>query len=313
LLRGLYLVADDLTVRDVAVHDCAHHGIHGSDTGGSLTLECVEVARCGEGLQKHQIYVGSDNVKFPHAVFRMTHCYIHDSNGGNNVKSRVGRNEIYYNWIGGARFHELDLIGADAGAQPGKADLVREDSDVVGNVFVKSATSQGGLARLGNDGSGASNGRYRFVNNTVVLPEKFLSYVIRLRLPIQSVEWHNNVVTRDGGGPVKFLDSAKSVSGANNFFPTGTKLLPPTLTGTIFGRDAKFADAAHGDFTPAAGSPLLGAAKFPTQSPVEFPFMNPLVKPASEPPLPGHATATPRTNAADLGAFAGRIQPSTKR
>ncbi|MFM2295167.1 MAG: hypothetical protein RLZZ350_1580 [Verrucomicrobiota bacterium] len=306
LARGLYLVADDLTVRDVWIHDCAHHGIHESDTGGSLTLESVEVSHCGEGLQKHQIYVASDNVKFPYAVFRMTHCYLHDGNGGNNVKSRVGRNEIYYNWIGGAKFHELDLIGADAGVQPGKAELVREDSDVVGNVFVKVSGSQGGFARLGNDGSGASDGRYRFVNNTVVLPTNFLGYVIRLRLPIQSVEWHNSVVTRIGGGPVRFLDAVKGVGGANNFFPTGTKLLPPTLTGNIFGRDAKFVDVANGDFTPAPDSPLLGAARFPTESPAEFPFESPLAEPASEPPLPGHANAAQRTDTADLGAFAGR-------
>ena len=40
------------------------------------------------------------------------------TNGGNAVKSRAQRNEIYYNWIEGAVYHELELIGPDpAGRQ----------------------------------------------------------------------------------------------------------------------------------------------------------------------------------------------------
>jgi len=36
---------------------------------------------------------------------------VHDGNGGNGVKSRAERNEIYYNWIEGSLYHELELIG----------------------------------------------------------------------------------------------------------------------------------------------------------------------------------------------------------
>ena len=71
----------------------------------------------------------------------MQHCYVHDGNGGNNVKSRAERNEIYYNWIEGAVYHELELIGPDRRAAAGwSEDLAREDSDVVGNVLRKTAT-----------------------------------------------------------------------------------------------------------------------------------------------------------------------------
>ncbi|MFM2082053.1 MAG: hypothetical protein RL380_744 [Verrucomicrobiota bacterium] len=305
LLRGLYLAADDLTVRDVTVHDCFYHGIHSSDIAGSLTLDRVEVHHCGRSSGDHQIYVASDNYRFPGAVFRMTHCYVHDGNGGNNVKSRVGRNEIYYNWIAGAYYNELDLLGADYTAQPGTENLVREDADVVGNVFVKSAASLGTFARLGNDGVGASDGRYRFVNNTVVLPDNFATYVFRLRFPIQSVELHNNVFTKLGGGAVDFMDSTASVSGANNFIPTNSLLVAAALAGTVFGTDPLFVDAASGDFTPAAGSPLLDSSQLPTSSPVDFPFINPLAEAASLPPLRvlGNPVARQNNGAADLGAL----------
>ena len=52
-------------------------------------------------------------VAHPGSVFRMEHCWVHDGNGGNGVKSRAERNEIYYNWIEGSYYHELELIGPD--------------------------------------------------------------------------------------------------------------------------------------------------------------------------------------------------------
>ena len=47
----------------------------------------------------------------------MRFSYVHDANGGNSVKSRAARNEIHYNWIEGALYHELDLIGAELYAE----------------------------------------------------------------------------------------------------------------------------------------------------------------------------------------------------
>src|SRR6185503_6192119 len=98
-------------------------------------LEYVEVHHCGGGTGDHQIYMASDEVAHPGAVFRMQYCYVHDANGGNSVKSRAERNEIYYNWIEGALYHELELIGPDPnGAQSSwTVDLKREDSVIVTN------------------------------------------------------------------------------------------------------------------------------------------------------------------------------------
>ena len=109
-------------------------GILGADWGsGSLTVEHSEVYRCGGGDRLHQIYTSADQDNYPDSVFRLQYSWIHDANGGNNVKSRAARNEIYYNRIEGAYYHELELIGAECCAE----SVVREDSDVVGNLLVK--------------------------------------------------------------------------------------------------------------------------------------------------------------------------------
>ena len=133
--RCFYHHGDDITLRDSVIHDCPRHGLLGADTdSGSLLMEYVEVFKCGGGTQDHQVYMATDEMTHPGAVFRMQYCFLHDGNGGNNVKSRAERNEIYYNWIEGALYHELELIGPDpAGGAP--EILKREDSDVVGNVL----------------------------------------------------------------------------------------------------------------------------------------------------------------------------------
>jgi len=155
--RGIYHQADDLTIRDVVVHDCPNQGILGADQGsGDITMAYVEVYACGSGDRNHQIYMATDEIHYPGSVFRMQYCYIHDGNGGNNVKSRAERNEIYNNWIENAYYHELELIGPDGG-DGGDAGLAREDSDVVGNVLRKTSRN-GFVTRVGGDGTGQTNG-----------------------------------------------------------------------------------------------------------------------------------------------------------
>ncbi|HEY0883018.1 MAG TPA: hypothetical protein VGD87_15865, partial [Archangium sp.] len=142
--RCFYMHGDELVLRDSVIHDCPAHGVLGSDQGsGSFLMEFVEIYRTGNGTGQHQVYMATDEIQHPGSVFRMQHCFIHDGNGGNNVKSRAERNEIYFNWIEGASIQELELIGPDPnGARAGwTIDTAREDSDVVGNVLKKGNTS----------------------------------------------------------------------------------------------------------------------------------------------------------------------------
>jgi hypothetical protein len=115
---GVGVYADNITIRDCIIHDC-RNGILGYGLGtGDVLVEYCEIYNCGGEKNAdfdfaHQIYMATDEVAHPNAVFRLQHSYIHSAKGGNNVKSRSGRNEIYYNWIEGARYHGLEMIGPD--------------------------------------------------------------------------------------------------------------------------------------------------------------------------------------------------------
>ena len=193
-LRCLFVHADDLVLRDLLIHDCPNHGIEGGGYGGgTITLEYSEVHHTGRGALQHQIYVATDERAHLGAKFVMRFNWIHDATGGNNVKSRAERNEIYFNRIEGALYHELELIGpdpADAGVTENQAV---ENSDVVGNVFAKGGGhSSFWIARIGGDGTGQTYGRYRFVHNTFVLASDSAG-AFRVFDGIDSFEAHNNV------------------------------------------------------------------------------------------------------------------------
>jgi hypothetical protein len=316
--RGIYHQSDDLIVRNVVVHHC-HTGLMGADNGsGSLLLEYAEFYGNGSGTQVHQIYMATDEETHPGSVFRMQFCYIHDGTGGNSVKSRAERNEVYYNWIEGAMYHELELIGPDpAGGVP--ADMKREDSDVVGNVLWKKTTPTGGQAnfyvvRFGGDGTGETFGRYRFVNNTVMMGS---SAVFRLFDGIESVEIHNNVFHRPGGGSAPLVRTAEAVwsggeviAGRNNWIHEDLTTVPLQWTGTLTGPDPGFENVNGNDLRPNAGSPLVDNGAPAPESPAGHPFADPLFPPGFEPPrrallLPGSSPPRITDGEMDIGAFEG--------
>ncbi|MBK7428195.1 MAG: hypothetical protein IPI60_14845 [Saprospiraceae bacterium] len=316
--RGIFHQAKDLTIRDCYVHDCPAHGILGADQGaGSLLLEYTEVTKCGSGTSQHQVYMATDQINNPGSVFRMQFCYIHEATGGNNVKSRAERNEIYFNWVEGAFYHELELIGADFNADGGNPQLAREDSDVVGNVLIKRSTLAGNeinfsVTRIGGDGTGASHGRYRFVNNTIICGT---GAVFRIFDQLQSAEFHNNVLYNPSGVPrfkrtveAIWIEGMEIIAGQNNWLETGILEVPAGISGTIFGSDPGFQDLNNNILIPIAGSPLINSGNLPTSSPAGFPFPNPLPSPTHHPPSGTWMSPeenTPRfiVNIIDIGAF----------
>lgn len=305
--RCIFHHAHNITIRDSVVHDCPGHGILGADSdSGSLTMEYVEVYNSGSGTTRHPVYIATDESAYPGAVFRMQHCYIHDGIGGNNVKTRAQRNEIYYNWIEGAVYKELELIGPDGQDE----DLAREDSDVVGNVFRKTQTQY--AVRIGGDGTGQTWGRYRFVNNTFLLAQNS-SAAIHIFDGIESVEMHNNIFYRVGGGSVQIVrdDGAWAggvvISGTKNSAPQGSTI-PAGLTQTILQNNPGFVNAGALDFRLSSSSPLLNVGVSVTASPAGHAFPSPLALPLYHPPMhgiqaAGTAEARGAVGAVDLGAF----------
>jgi Calx-beta domain len=312
--RCLFLQGDDLLVRDTVVHDCPHHGILGADQDtGDVTLEHVEVHHNGSGTQYHQVYMSADQDAFPNAVFRMRFSYVHDANGGNSVKSRAARNEIHYNWIEGALYHELDLIGSELYAD----DAAREDSEIVGNVLVKSAASTGRIARIGGDGTGDANARYRFAHNTMILGAAS-GTAIAIQDHAESLQLSDNVIYRQGGGAPVLVRTAEAQgttlhAGQNNWVPTGSAPRPE-WTGTISGTSPGFTNLGAWNLVPTVGSAIHDAGVLPTSGPAGAPFPNPLVAPLFHPPartvgLPGSEQARPSTPPIDIGAYEANGAP----
>lgn len=301
---GIVNKANNTVIRDVVVHGVGNQGLLGTDSeSGSLTLESSEFYNNGNGLYSHQIYMATDETMYPGSVFRMQYCYVHDGAGGNNVKSRSERNEIYYNWIEGAFYHELDLIGPDGQDE----NLAREDSDVVGNVLVKH--SEWRIARIGGDGTGNTSGRYRFVNNTMVLGPTS-EVAIGLQFTVESLEMHNNVIFRTGGSGGRIWNHADPLGpeavffGSNNWIQDGLTEIPPEFTGTIGGTDPGFTDAATFDFRPVEGSLLVDAGSSSTSIATPA-FVDPLPLPLQVPPARALGTEGDRAQDAtpDIGAF----------
>ncbi len=316
--RCLFHESDDLVLRDLLVRDCPAQGILGADIGsGDLLLEFSEVTRCGSGDRQHQIYVTTDQVNYPGSKVRIQHCFIHDAKGGNNIKSRAERNEIRHNWIEGAYYHELELIGPD----PGGVDdgwnpkLKREDSEVVGNVFRKVATDAGNnpdfaVFRIGGDATGESHGRYRFLHNTVLAGT---GAVFRCFDSLESVEMHNNVFHRPGGG-LNLMRTAEAnwtqgqavIAGTNNWITTGAANVPAAWSGTLQGDDPGFRDFPALDFRPDSAGALRDAADPEPTGPEEALFPEPLAVPEFSPPLHTvHRTPLPRPHVGtpDVGAY----------
>ncbi|MFO0615296.1 MAG: hypothetical protein U0414_22070 [Polyangiaceae bacterium] len=302
--------ADDVTVRNVVVHDCPNHGILGTDEeSGSALFEYVEVYHTGTGDHHHQIYMATDETMYPGSVFRLQHSYIHDGNGGNSVKSRSERNEIYSNWIEGddPGYHLLDLIGPD-GQDP---SLAREDSDVVGNVLVQHG--QWNISRFGGDGTGETGGRYRFAFNTIVLGPNAQAF--RAQDSVESVEISNNVFySPDGNAPDLLRDpegnwttGSRTLAGANNLFST-TFPTADELTNSIVVADPGFADFVGFDLVPVKGSPLVDAADANAKGPAGLEIPKPQVIPIYVPPRRGidaGLAAAPRNMVGppDIGAY----------
>jgi hypothetical protein len=302
--QGLVHKADDVVVRDVVVHGVGSHGLLGTDSeSGSLTIEGCEFYANGNGLYDHQIYMATDESTYPGSVFRLQRSYVHDGAGGNNVKSRAERNEIYYNWIEGAVYHELDLIGPD-GQDEG---LAQENSDVVGNVLIKH--SEWRIARIGGDGTGNTAGRYRFVNNTMVLGD-LSETAIGLQETVESLELHNNVVIRVGAAGASLVRHSEPSGpdpvfvGSRNWIADGFVDVPPGFGDGLGGADPGFIDLASFDLRPQGGSPLIDAGTAATTA-LNPGVPGPLVAPMFVPParMLAGPLERPADDGLDIGAF----------
>jgi hypothetical protein len=327
--RGPANSTRDITIKDVYLYDCPSHGfLSNDDTSGSMFLSHVEIARCGEGLYDHAIYLttGVDNPILQNAVVQIQYSYIHDSRGGNLIKLRSKFNKIYYNWLesppdNGSQvtYYELQLIGPDDGSG-GSAGNPR-NSDVVGNVFVKNNGLDSSV-QVGGDGTGASFGQNRFVNNTWLL-NGTRKQAINVRYRIKSLELENNVfANRTGGGVTvvgerdgpNWLSSPRPLTGKANWVAANS-LVPPEFQNTVVGtsNDPGFISLAGLDLRPNTGSALLNNGTATPLIPAGNTFPLPFALPTFEPPVrqakQNLQDARASDGAIDIGAFEANTPP----
>lgn len=337
----IFSEAHNVTVRDVVIRDCPAHGILAADQlSGSFTLEYSEIRNTGSSSNRHPIYMQSDEVAFPGSVFRMRHNYIHSGKGGNLVKVRHERSEIYYNWLEGSAYQAIELIGPDCWMQQSgwNADLKREDADVVGNVIIQSG-SWANAIRIGGDLNGRSQGRVRLVNNTILFTRSGAANAVMVQLGAGSLEMHNNIVHQTtSGAPVVVKEnnsagtpepcepqssaawsSGRKVAGSNNWVKTGSDV-PPEWTSTVAGSDPALANIGQSQLRPLTTSALIGRGGNPPATPSAFPFPSPLAIPLFDPPLRAkmaigaqvnRVLTSGRISIGALEASAGGTQPQT--
>ena len=324
--RCVFHEADDITLCRTHVHDCPRHGILGADQGsGTLVLSQVEVSRCGGTIAgenlKHPIYVATDPVMYPEAVFRVEHSFIHDNQGGNAVKSRARRTELYENWIesNAGMYYSVELVGYEK--FPAEPPL---DSDVVGNVLVHESTW--GM-RFGGDGTGSSRGRVRFAFNTVVLAGSEWQAdapVFRFADEIDAFDAFDNVFFSLAGGELrlvrdddaKWLRGQRTIGGSHNWVPTGSTGVPADWRATLLGVAPGFgatASVAGLDLVVTGASPLRYAGTADTRGTPGMEIAAPRLLPSGEPPRQRPASfasmsAEPRPGEANptVGAHAAR-------
>ncbi|MFC1585610.1 right-handed parallel beta-helix repeat-containing protein [Fibrobacterota bacterium] len=313
---GIGIYSDEVIIRNCIIRDCPRDGIMGYGSGtGNVTVEYTEIYGCGRNGSPaaHQIYMATDESSHPGSVFRVQHCYLHDGSGGNNIKSRSERNEIYYSWVGTSALHSMELIGIDpADNRSTSQGTAREDSDIVGCVV--QVGSSMACARIGGDGTGDTNGRYRFVNNSFVLPGR--GDVIRMYDGSQTLEMHNNVIYNlSGASNTNILSdgnanwaNGRQVMGSNNWVQSGSRNIPSEWEGTIIGDDPGFVNEDNGDFTLESNSPLVNAGNSDPGTFSSYPFPNPLWPVQYVPPTSFEVNALPlgRSNASgntDIGAY----------
>jgi hypothetical protein len=182
----------------------------------------------------------------------------------------------------------------------------------VGNVLVKSAASTGGIARIGGDGTGDANARYRFAHNTMILNAASPT-AIRIQDHVQSLQLSDNVIYRQGGGAFTVVRTAEQVgtashAGQNNWIASNATGTRPEWTGTVAGTTPGFTNLGSWNLVPLAGSAIHNTGVLPTTGPAAAPFPNPLAAPLFHPPsrtigLPGSEQARPAGDTIDIGAY----------
>lgn len=259
-----------IRIREDLVNNCTisnikstynNMGIQGGvRAGGRLVVAGSEVAFNGTSSYNgfsHNFYLtgaGSATVEGN---------YIHDALYGQNFKSRMHYNELLYNWIADSNEGEVGIV-----EDSNYTKVANSNSLMVGNTIISKADRTGNhmkYVNFGGDGTSPDhNGTLYAYNNTIIARDNRINYlwVSPTSAANSLIVAANNVFYDPTGTPaiVNASSPVGTISGANNWWLTGSATTPGVFSGTLTGTDPGFADFPGGNYVPLAGSPLVDAA-----------------------------------------------------
>ncbi len=313
--RGIFQVSHDITVRD-CYFEGNHNGILGADDRnvGDILIEYCEFFRNGSGIYGHQIYLASFK---PGAQAIVQFNHFHESAGGANIKTRMPRNIIRYNWIEGASNYECDLVDSDRGPD----DLRPMHLLFMGNVVVtNNIGNPHHQSNIGSDQprSPGTDNTYLIVNNLFVLNrESDIIHMTRVGGETESVGFYNNIfvaprldhfrvmcvenVQAEKGRPGQ-PGYVRRLHGSNNFAAANADNLFEEIENWIQGEDAGFIDFERNDFRLTPDSPCVGAGT--TAAPVAPRYLPPM---RAKMPVGGELTRR-ISDSIDLGPFGATVE-----
>jgi len=222
---------------------------------------------------------------------------------GNNLKDRSAGTVIRYNWIEGGN-RALDLV--DSGNTEFIDSAEYRSTLVYGNVLIQ-PEEPGNNQVIHYGGDSGDTTRYRkgtlhLYYNTVISTREGNTTWMRLSTNDETCDARNNVVyVTAGPGRLAMLNDAGVLSLRNNWLSEGWVEAHGGFSGTITeeetnytGADPGFADFNSDNFSPGAGSALLGTAGeiSPEAPPVDLMYVP-------------HNGGEQRDETNDIGAFEG--------
>lgn len=314
--RGIFQISGGITIRDCYFHH-NHNGIMGADDPnvGDILIEFSEFAHNGSGVYAHQMYLASWK---PGATATVQFNYIHDSDGGANIKTRMPHNIIRYNWIENAANYELDIVDSDAGPE----GLRPMDTEFIGNVVISDARgNRHHQINLGSDQprSPGTEGTYTIANNTLITyadkgPD-WNNHFFRIGGRVKEVRFYNNIFyaptiesfhiliitdfdSVEGG--VGGKNCLEKLVASNNYVQHKGKRVPLRFRNTIVGDDPGFVDFAGFDLWLKDASPCAEAGALDAPMAAEF-------SPVRGNTAPGDQLKRPAGSSMAIGAFGGTI------
>lgn len=283
------IVLSDIVFRD------NDNGLTGGSQDSEILVQYCEFDSNGTLLASSS--APSHNIYIYGGTFKLQYSYAHDPIQGQNFHIRAQHATIAYNWFARAKAYEGDLMTDDDYDGSG---TFTQQLTFVGNVVFQGTTQQNGgqIIAVYNDAGGSGlTLNVTLAYNTFIGPAGGHAALVHLSNAdgtTMNAELDDNLIVGAAAAVSVEDSSAGHVSGTHNWLTAGTAA--SGLTGTVFGLNPMFKDAANEDFTLAATSSAIGAASEtigPTLIPVGEYYRNETVA----------RMTRARASAHDIGAF----------